>query len=185
MSGFLSSFMLGFYSALMWLAQPLMRRKMAKRALQEPGYGTAVDERFGRYTQPAETSSELVWLHAVSLGETRTAGILLKALRLQQPGLRVLLTHGTATGRAEGRALLEPGDIQVWQPWDTRVVVDKFFNHFKPRFGLLMETEVWPCAVAGAKARGLLLVLVNGRLSDKSVQQALRLSPLAYPATAH
>ena len=182
MSRFLSSFMLGFYSALMWLAQPLMRRKMAKRAVQEPGYGTAVDERFGHYTQPAETTSELVWLHAVSLGETRTAAILLEALRLQQAGLRVLLTHGTATGRAEGRALLEPGDIQVWQPWDTRVVVDKFFNHFKPRLGLLMETEVWPCAVAGAKARCLPLVLVNGRLSDKTLQQALRLSPLAVPA---
>ena len=184
----MSDFALRMYSGLMRLAQPLLRRKMVRRALHEPGYGEAVDERFGRYTQPPEMSSEaashLVWLHAVSLGETRTAAILLKALRERHPGLRILLTHGTATGRAEGKALLKPGDIQVWQPWDTRLVVERFFEHFKPRLGLLMETEVWPCLVAAAKARSMPLVLVNGRLSDKSLQQALRMSPLAYPAYA-
>ena len=178
----MSGFVLGLYSGLMRLAQPLLRRKLAKRAVQEPGYGEAVDERFGRYTHPRETSSSLVWLHAVSLGETRTAAVLLKTLRKHHPGLRILLTHGTATGRAEGKALLKPGDIQVWLPWDTRVVVERFFDHFKPRLGLLMETEVWPCIVASAKARGIFLVLVNGRLSEKSLQQALTVSPLAYPA---
>ena len=178
----MSDFMLTLYSGLMRLAQPLLRRKMAKRAVQEPGYGAAVDERFGRYTQPRESASELVWLHAVSLGETRTAAILLKALREQYPEMRLLLTHGTATGRAEGRALLQPGDVQVWQPWDTHVVVERFFEHFKPRLGLLMETEIWPCTVAAAKSRGMPLVLVNGRLSEKSLQQALTMSPLAYPA---
>ena len=178
----MSGLVLGLYSGLMRLAQPLLRRKMASRAVQEPGYGEAVQERFGHYTQPRETSSELVWLHAVSLGETRTAAIFLNALRAQHPGLRILLTHGTATGRAEGKALLQPGDVQVWQPWDTRVVVERFFEHFKPRLGLLMETEIWPCMVASAKACGMPLVLVNGRLSDKSLQQALKMSPLAYPA---
>lgn len=178
----MSRLMLGLYSGLMRLAQPLLRQKMAKRAMQEPGYAEAVDERFGRYTHPVETTSELVWLHAVSLGETRTAAVLLKALRAQQPGLRILLTHGTATGRAEGKALLMPGDIQVWQPWDTHVVAKRFFEHFKPRLGLLMETEVWPCTVSCAKTRGMPLVLINARLSEKTLQQALRLSPLAYPA---
>ena len=163
----MSGLVLGIYSGLMRLAQPLLRRKTARRAVQEPGYGEAVDERFGRYTQPREVSKSLVWVHAVSLGETRTAAILLKALRAQHPGLRILLTHGTATGRAEGKALLQPGDIQVWQPWDTHTVVERFFEHFKPRLGLLMETEVWPCLVAAAKARSMPLVLVNGRLSDK------------------
>jgi 3-deoxy-D-manno-octulosonic-acid transferase len=180
----MSGALLSLYSGLMRLAQPLLRRKMAQRALQEPGYADAVNERFGYYTQKVETSSELVWLHAVSLGETRTAAILLKALREEHPGLRLLLTHGTATGRAEGRALLRPGDLQVWQPWDTREVVERFLEHFKPRLGVLMETEVWPCQVAGAKTRGLPLVLVNGRLSDKSLQRALRISLLASPAYA-
>ena len=180
----MNAWVLRFYSLVMRLAQPFLRRKLARRAKLEPGYGVAVEERFGFYAQPAEKSPELVWVHAVSLGETRTAAILIQAMRSQIPGLRVLLTHGTATGRAEGAGLLQPGDVQVWQPWDTPAGVARFFDHFKPRLGLLMETEVWPCTVAEAKARGLPLVLVNARLSEKSLQQALRISALSYPAFA-
>lgn len=175
---------LRIYSLLMWLVQPLMRRKLTRRGRQEPGYLVAMDERFGHYTQPAERVSELVWVHAVSLGEARTAALLLKALRGQHPDLRILLTHGTATGRAEGVGLLQPGDVQVWQPWDSPAAVARFFNHFKPRLGLLMETEIWPNAVAAAKAHDMPLVLVNGRLSEKSLRQALRMAPLSLPAYA-
>ncbi|MFC5520949.1 3-deoxy-D-manno-octulosonic acid transferase [Polaromonas jejuensis] len=176
----------GLYSALMTLGQPLLRRKLARRGQKEPGYLEAVEERFGRYSQPAETRAELVWVHAVSLGETRTAAILLKALRAQQPALRLLLTHGTATGREEGRALLkalgQPGDIQVWQPWDSPAAVALFFSHFKPRLGLLMETEIWPNLVTEAQARAMPLVLVNGRLSAKSLKQAEGMALLSRPA---
>lgn len=176
----------GLYSVAVTLGQPLLRRKLARRGQQESGYLEAVDERFGHYTQPAETASELLWVHAVSLGETRTAAMLLKALRAQYPALRWLLTHGTATGREEGRALLksigQPGDVQVWQPWDSPAAVARFFSHFKPRLGLLMETEIWPNTVAESKKRGMPLVLVNGRMSAKSLKQALRLSALSLPA---
>ncbi len=174
------------YSALMTLGQPLLRRKLARRGRQEPGYLEAVAERFGHYSQPPETARELVWVHAVSLGETRTAGALLKALRAHYPALRLLLTHGTATGREEGRALLkaigQPGDVQVWQPWDSPAAVKRFYRHFRPRLGLLMETEIWPNLVAQAKAGRMPLVLVNGRLSAKSLQQAQGLAPLSLPA---
>ncbi|MEO7159719.1 MAG: 3-deoxy-D-manno-octulosonic acid transferase [Polaromonas sp.] len=176
----------GLYSALMTLGQPLLRRKLARRGQQEPGYLDAVDERFGHYRQPLETRSELVWVHAVSLGETRTAAMLLRELRAQYPALRLLLTHGTATGREEGRALLQsigrPGDLQVWQPWDSPAAVKRFFSHFKPRLGLLMETEIWPNLVAQAKVRGMPLVLVNGRLSARSLKQAQGLAALSLPA---
>lgn len=178
----MSGLMLGLYSALMWLGQPLLRRKLVRRGVEEPGYGEAAEERFGHYSHPAEAASELLWVHAVSLGETRTAAVLLKALRAQYPGIRILLTHGTATGRAEGLGLLRAGDVQVWQPWDSKGAVELFFNHFKPRLGLLMETEVWPNVVALAKSRAMPLVLVNGRLSEKSLQQALGIAPLSYPA---
>ncbi len=172
------------YSLLMWAAQPFLRRKLRRRGQAEAGYLEAVDERFGVYTHPAELRSELVWVHAVSLGETRTAGILLAALRERWPGLRVLLTHGTATGRAEGAGLLREGDVQVWQPWDSQAAVARFFAHFQPRLGLLLETEVWPNSVACAQARGVPLALVNARLSDKSLQRAARMAPLSRPAYA-
>lgn len=172
------------YSLLMWAAQPFLRRKLRRRGQAEAGYLEAVDERFGVYTHPAELRSELVWVHAVSLGETRTAGILLAALRERWPGLRVLLTHGTATGRAEGASLLREGDVQVWQPWDSQAAVARFFAHFQPRLGLLLETEVWPNCVACAQARGVPLALVNARLSAKSLQRAARMAPLSRPAYA-
>lgn len=169
----------------MWLAQPLLRRKLRRRAVQEPGYGLAVDERFGLYTGvvPVHTAPT-VWIHAVSLGETRAAAVLVAALRVQLPGMRLLLTHGTATGRAEGAKLLQPGDLQAWQPWDTHGAVQRFLKHFKPAMGVLMETEIWPNLVSACQTLQVPLVLANARLSDKSLRQAQRLAWLACPAYA-
>ena len=187
---------LWLYSALTWAAQPLLRRKLRRRAVAEPGYGEHIAERFGHYAPSldslmpsdsrysADPCAPLVWIHAVSLGETRAAAILLIALRQQLPGMRLLLTHGTATGRAEGAKLLQPGDVQVWQPWDTRAAVARFLQRFRPSVGLLMETELWPNLVASCRAHGVPLALVNARLSEKSQRQAQRLAWLARPAYA-
>ncbi len=166
----------------MWLAQPLLKRKLARRAVAEPGYAHAVDERFGHYSVPA--GEGFVWVHAVSLGETRAAVLLLGELRQQLPGMRLLLTHGTATGREEGAALLRHGDVQVWQPWDTPAAVRRFLTHFRPRLGILVETEIWPNMVAGCVSAGVPLVLVNARMSAASAQNARRLAWLARPAYA-
>ena len=171
------------YSVLTYLLQPLLRRKLRKRGVQEPGYLEAVEERFGHYTQSEFLADgRTVWLHAVSLGETRAAAVLVARLRAQWPGMRLLLTHGTATGRAQGQALLQPGDSQVWQPWDTPAAVQRFLTHFKPRMGILMETEVWPNLTAACVQRGVPLVLANARMSEKSMRQALRFSSLSRPA---
>jgi 3-deoxy-D-manno-octulosonic-acid transferase len=170
------------YTAVVWLAQPVLRRKLRRRAQAEPGYGVAIEERFGHYTQPAEQG--LVWLHAVSLGETRAAAVLLAQLRIQLPGMRLLLTHGTATGRAQGLALLQPGDVQVWQPWDTPGAVARFLTHFQPRVGVLMETEIWPNLVAGCARLDVPLCLVNARCNAKTFRQAKQLAWLSRPAYA-
>lgn len=169
------------YNLLVWAAQPLLRRKLARRAVAEPGYVVAVPERFGHYTQPSEAASELVWVHAVSLGETRAAGILIQALHEALPGVRILLTHGTATGRAEGQRLLRGGDVQVWQPWDTPAAVQRFLRHFRPRVGLLMETEVWPNLVLQSRTADVPVALVNARMSEKSLRSALRWASLMQP----
>lgn len=170
----------GFYSVMMHAAQPFLRRKLARRGRTEPGYLEAVDERFGRYAGKAAHGA--IWLHAVSLGETRAAAVLVEELRRRLPGMRLLLTHGTATGRAEGQRLLREGDVQAWLPWDTSGAVARFLDHFAPRIGILMETEVWPNLGAACSARGIPLVLANARLSGKSEEQALRLAPLSRPA---
>ena len=168
------------YSLVLIGAQPFLRRKLRRRGAAEPGYLHAIDERFGWYRTPAEPGA--LWIHAVSLGETRAAAILLERLRQRQPQLRVLLTHGTATGWAEGERLLGPGDRQAWLPWDTPRAVRRFLRHFQPSAGVLMETEVWPNLVAECRARHVPLVLANARLSAKSLAQARRLPQLSRPA---
>lgn len=168
------------YSVLMWLAQPLVRRKLARRGAAEPGYLHAVPERFGHYTHAP--GSGYIWVHAVSLGETRAAAVLLHALRAQLPGMRLLLTHGTATGREEGIGLLQGGDVQVWQPWDTPKAVARFLAHFRPRLGILMETEIWPNMAAACAAAGIPLVQANARMSEVSARRTRRLDWLARPA---
>jgi len=174
-----------FYSCLMWLAQPLLKRKLLRRSVMEPGYGQCIGERFGSYAEPVPAhNGPTVWLHAVSLGETRAVAVLVMALRQQLPQMRLLLTHGTATGRAEGLKLLQAGDLQAWQPWDTPDAAQRFLKHFKPDLGILMETEVWPNLVHGCQRLAVPLVLVNARLSDKSLRQAQRLAWLARPAFA-
>lgn len=175
------------YSLLMWLLQPFVRAKLRRRAVQEPEYGQHVEERFGDYGVLGASLGDghfFVWVHAVSLGETRAASSLIDELRTVLPGMRLLLTHGTATGRMAGRALLQADDVQVWQPWDTPAAVKEFLKHFQPRVGLLVETEVWPNMVAACAVRNMPLCLVNARMSEKSLKQSQRLAWLARPAYA-
>jgi 3-deoxy-D-manno-octulosonic-acid transferase len=179
--------MRALYSLLMWLLQPFVRAKLRRRAVQEPEYGQHIEERFGFYgvpEVPLQGDQFFVWVHAVSLGETRAASELIDELRTVLPGMRLLLTHGTATGRTQGRSLLQTGDVQVWQPWDTRSAVGRFLTHFQPRIGLLVETEVWPNMVVACSARNVPLCLVNARMSEKSLKAAKRLAWLARPAYA-
>ena len=169
-----------FYSCLMWALSPVLWLKLHLRARREPVYGQAIAERFGYYSQDA--SSGALWIHAVSLGETRAIRSLIKALRLAYPDLRLLLTHGTATGRSEGVNLLREGDVQAWLPWDTPAAVGRFLRHFQPCMGVLIDTEVWPNLSAIAQQQGIPLVLANARLSEHSWRKAQRWSALAKPA---
>jgi 3-deoxy-D-manno-octulosonic-acid transferase len=178
----MQTFALWVYGVITWALQPLVRARLKRRAAQEPLYGQKVPERFGHYTSAA--TSGWVWLHAVSLGETRAAAILLRELRIQMPGMKLLLTHGTATGREEGAKLLQAGDQQVWQPWDSAAATRRFLAHFKPCIGIVMETEVWPQLCAAAAQARVPLVLVNARLSDMSAAKARRISLLSRPAFA-
>jgi len=182
---------LGVYSWLMWAIQPLLRSKLRRRGLKEPGYLENIEERFGVYANTFKTTSPseqpfraCIWVHAVSLGETRAAEVLLQALRSEYPHVRIILTHGTATGRALGATLMRDGDLQVWQPWDTPAIVQRFLQHFQPHLAVVLETEVWPNWVAQCKHANIPMVLVNARMSEKSMLSAQRLAWLSGPAYA-
>lgn len=163
----------------MRLLLPLLLVRLLWRARREPVYGQALPERLG--LGPASAPGAL-WLHAVSLGETRAAEPLVRALRQLRPDLRLLLTHGTATGRAAGAALLGPDDHQCWLPLDTPGSVRRFLARHQPALGVLMETEVWPQLLDAARRAGVPVALANGRLSEKSLRQSLRFDALLRPA---
>ena len=195
------------YTLLMRAALPLVFARYAWRARREPAYGAHWRERLGYPTaakasalaearapaqqarapsQPAQAQIPpgRLWLHAVSLGETRAAAALVNELRARHPGLRLLLTHGTATGRAAGTPLLRAGDVQAWLPLDTPGAVRRFLRAQRPAVGVLMETEVWPNLLFAARAAGVPLVLANARLSARSQAKGDRLAALLHPAMA-
>ncbi len=168
------------YSWLLRLLAPAYFAKLWWRGAREPLYRTAWDERLGLYRGPSAPGR--VWIHAVSLGETRAAKTLVDALRRQVSGVQVLLTHGTATGREAGRALLQPGDAQAWLPYDTPGAVRRFLRRHRPAVGVLMETEIWPNLLLATHEAGVPVVLANARLSEKSLLKGRRLKLLLGPA---
>ncbi|MGH8798343.1 MAG: 3-deoxy-D-manno-octulosonic acid transferase, partial [Caldimonas sp.] len=168
------------YTALLTLIAPAYALRLWWRGRAEPLYRTGIGERFGFYRDAP--SADALWVHAVSLGETRAAAALIDALRVLRPDLTLLLTHGTATGRAAGKSLLHPGDRQAWLPYDTPRAVQRFHAHFRPQVGVLMETEVWPNLLFGAQQRGVPMVLANARLSPRSERKGLQLAALLRPA---
>ena len=168
------------YSTLLHAVVPAYLLRLWWRGRAEPLYREAIAERFGRY--PDAPSNGWLWIHAVSLGETRAAAALVDALRVRQPDLRLLLTHGTATGRAAGRTLLRDGDRQTWLPVDAPAAVRRFLAHFRPALGVLMETEVWPNLLAAAQTLDVPMVLANARLSERSQRRGRRFDALMRPA---
>jgi 3-deoxy-D-manno-octulosonic-acid transferase len=169
------------YTLALRLATPLYLARLWWRGRREPGYRAHLAERLG--FGPAQPPGRL-WLHAVSLGETKAAEPLVAALREREPGIRFLFTHGTATGREAGRVLLREGDAQCWQPWDTPGAVRRFLARHRPRAGVVMETEVWPVLLHEARRAGVPLLLANARLSAKSERQGRRFAALLHPALA-
>jgi 3-deoxy-D-manno-octulosonic-acid transferase len=157
------------------------------RGRKEPGYREHLAERLGFYPPAAagRADAALVWVHAVSVGETRAAEPLVDALLEQYPDSTILLTHMTPTGRATGQALFgkhAPRVMQSYLPYDTGWMVGRFIRHFRPRLCVLMETEVWPNLIAQCRAHGVPVALVNARLSERSLAKAERLSALMHEA---
>ncbi len=171
------------YSLLITLALPFIVLRLWWRARRQPAYLQHVSERFGFY-QKQTPPAPLLWLHAVSVGETRAAEPLARALLERYPDHHLLLTHMTPTGREAGDALFPAGTPRVMRcylPYDYPGAVTRFLAHFKPRAGVLMETEIWPNLVHACKARGIPLYLVNARLSEKSFAGYQRLASLTTP----
>lgn len=173
------------YSLLFYLAMPVVWLRLLWRGRRQPGYLRQVRERHG-YCRPS-SASPLIWLHAVSVGETRAAEPLIEALLRDYPAHDLLVTHMTPTGRAAGSeiAARHPDRLrQAYLPYDLPDACGRFLDRCRPQIGLLMETEIWPNLIAAARCRRLPLALINGRLSARSQRGYARLPFLIGPALA-
>lgn len=164
------------YTFLIYLAWPFALALLGWRGRRGPGALRHVGERFGYYATASD--APLIWLHAVSVGETRAAEPLVRALQARHPQCRILLTHMTPTGREAGETLFGGRVMRSYIPFDFPGAVARFLDHFQPRAGILMETEIWPNLLRAARARSLPLYLVNARLSEKSFASYRRLGGL-------
>ena len=168
------------YSAAWWLALPLVLARLWWRGRRESGYRQHIGERLALLPRRAN-SAPLVWLHAVSVGETRAAQPLIDALLMQYPSHHLLLTHMTPTGRAAGAALYARHGSRLQQaylPYDIPSMLTRFLTRYSPQLCLLMETEIWPNLMAVCAQRQLPVVLINARLSARSLKKAHRLGTL-------
>ena len=175
----------GLYSFVLWLATPVYLARLWWRGAAEPAYRKRLAERLGRYALPPRRGQGgVVWVHAVSLGETLAAAPLVAALRTELPQMRLLLTCSTATGVAAGRDLLHADDDQAWFPYDTPGAVRRFLKRYRPAVGVVMETEVWPNLMHATRNAQVPMVLANARLSAKSQRKGRRFDVLLRPALA-
>ncbi len=177
---------------------PLIALRLLYRSLAQPAYRKAWPERFlGKVparllatgvdqTDPSYSLGPRLWLHAVSVGETRAAAPLIRAWLARHPKARVMLTQTTPTGRQTAQTLFEDllGSrvFLAYCPLDFPWAVHRFLSELRPDALVLMETELWPNLLAVCQAHQVPVALVNARMSERSFQRFRRLAWLSSPA---
>lgn len=164
------------YSLLLYLLTPLILLRLYWRGRKAPGYRQRWAERFGRIPAPP---GPCLWVHAVSLGETRAALPLIRALLERHPDSPLLVTTTTPTGSRQVREALGGRVHHVYAPYDLPGAVARFLDRTRPRLALIMETELWPNLFAACRRRGVPVVVANARLSERSARGYRRLGRLS------
>ncbi len=165
-----------FYTFALWLLLPYIFLRLLWRARKQPEYLRHIRERFGFY--PVSSDKPVIWLHAVSVGETRATQSLVTRLCKTYPNHQILLTHTTPTGRATGEQLYGDGVLRAYLPYDYPFAVSRFLRHFKPQLGILMETEIWFNLIHECHETDMPLLLLNARMSEKSARNYARFARL-------
>ena len=182
------------YALCLYVLLPMVPLYLLWRGRKQPEYRQHWAERFACYRHPRIASQKRrIWLHAVSLGETRATAPLVHAFFAQNTDAHIVLTHTTPTGRASGQELfalyLQDGRMtQVYAPYDLNPLLNRFFKTFAPTDVWIMETEVWPNLMAQCVQRQIPASLINGRMSEKTLKQTLKWRALmgnAYAGFTH
>ena len=169
------------YSLLLYLLSPAILLRLGWRALRAPAYARRWRERFGHVTPPGRP---LVWVHAVSVGETLAAVPLIRRLLRDHPDIRLLVTTTTPTGSERVRAGFGGAVAHCYAPYDFPHAVRRFLDRTRPSLLIVMETELWPNLLHACARRGIPTVLANARLSARSAAGYARVRALTTPMLA-
>lgn len=161
------------YKALWVLGLPFAVIYLVYRARRDPLYSQHIGERFGTYADPLPGS---IWIHAVSLGELRSAVPIIR--RLLDDGETIVTTHFTPAGRREAAKLFAPEIAAhqmraVWVPFEFCWTFRRFFRAFTPKYGLVMEIEIWPEMIRSARSNNVRLFATNAQYPLKSFTRDL------------
>lgn len=165
------------YTFLLYLLAPLVLLRLAWRGLRAPDYWRRWPERFGFIAPPL--GKQVIWLHAVSVGEVQAAVPLVRVLLERHPEYSLLVTTVTPTGSARVTALFGEVLAHVYAPYDLPGAVARFLDRVQPQLAIVMETELWPNLFHHCRQRTVPLLLVNARLSARSVAGYQRVQGLA------
>ncbi|KAF1026066.1 MAG: 3-deoxy-D-manno-octulosonic acid transferase [Burkholderia plantarii] len=174
------------YRAVWWLVAPAAVVRLLLRSRRERGYREHIGERFGWYgpaldaRRGPDDRAPLIWVHAVSVGETRAAQPLIEALLAARPDAKLLVTHMTPGGRAMSEQLFGGRVLRAYLPYDMPHLVRRFLRTWRPTLGLVMETEVWPTLIDECKRADVPLVLTNARMSARSFRRASKFGAAAH-----
>lgn len=131
-----------------------------------------------------QSPEPVIWVHAVSVGETIAAAPLVKLLLQRSPGIPILMTAMTATGLARAKAMFGDRVRYAYSPYDTPGSVRRFVRRVRPRALVIMETELWPNMIFHTRERGVPIFLINARLSERSAQGYEKIGSLVKPLLA-
>ncbi|MES2032955.1 MAG: 3-deoxy-D-manno-octulosonic acid transferase [Pseudomonadota bacterium] len=145
---------------------PAILKGRARRGKEDPA---RLDERTG-HASVARPDGPLVWIHAVSVGESLSVLPVVERLRERRPDLTVLVTSGTVTSASLLAKRLPAGAIHQYAPLDTPGAAKRFLDHWRPGLAVFVESEFWPNLILGAKARGARLVLLSARVTEKTAK---------------
>ncbi len=159
------------YTLLLYALVPFALLRLLVRAARQPAYRQRIGERLG-FVRPGTPGA--IWIHAVSVGETRGAAPLVRALQSRFPDRRILITTMTPTGSATVRDLFGDTVEHCYVPWDLPGAVRRFLDRVQPGAALIMETELWPNLFHACTARGIPIAIANMRMSERSRRRYAR-----------
>lgn len=169
-----------FYSAVFYLLIPFICLRLYWRGRRVPGYRQRWLQRFG-FVPPTAAKGPVIWVHAVSVGETIAAVPLIKRLQAEYESATLVVTTTTPTGSDRVRAMLGDAVYHVFGPYDLPGSVRRFLGKIKPNILIIMETELWPNLIAECDRRAVPVIVANARLSAKSAKGYRRFGGLIRP----